>query len=98
LFSCQGENRQYFDQYLDDDIDHCRIEWHLGINMEAFEEISDTFEEVNECVITCVNSNSGLIYSNIRNDVEETERNTYHEEYTHATNDCICRLKWHLQT
>jgi hypothetical protein len=61
LFLRLSENRKHFDHYLYDYLRHQMAQRNLGIDFEAFEEASDTVEELKESVIARADSFSGLI-------------------------------------
>ena len=51
LFLRYSKYRNQLDHYLRDNIRHQRVQGDLGINMETFEEVSDTFKEFEQAVI-----------------------------------------------
>jgi len=62
LLRCHGKHPKYLCHYLNESVRHCRDQWNLlCINMKTSEEIPDTFEEIEEGVITCTDSNGGLV-------------------------------------
>jgi hypothetical protein len=62
LVCCQGKHGKHFHHDVDDDIGHRRGERDLSINPKAIEEVPNTFEQVEESVITCADSDSRLKY------------------------------------
>ena len=53
LTCSDSEDIQYFYHYLHDDARHCRRWWDLRICLQAFEEVLDTFKDVNQGLLRC---------------------------------------------
>ena len=54
LFCSDSENIQHFRHNLHDNVCHCRRWWDLRIRLQAFEEVLDTFKDVDHGVLRCV--------------------------------------------
>jgi hypothetical protein len=48
MFSCQGERRNQFYQYLHDDFCHCHRRGDPGINIQTIKEIPDAVEQIDK--------------------------------------------------
>ena len=54
LLCSDSENIQYFHHYLNDDILHRRRWWDLGVGLQAFEEVLDTFKDIDQGILRCI--------------------------------------------
>ena len=52
LICREGEHREQFDHYLDDNIGHYRSRRDRRINLQAFEEIPQALEQIEKGVVT----------------------------------------------
>lgn len=68
--------------------------------MKTSEKIPDAFEESEEGVIACTNSNSGLVviqqdfYHNVLD--EKMWKDTHCKKDIDANENCLCWLEWYL--
>jgi len=60
LFCCQGKDRQYLNHNLCDYVHYTISDGHLGINVEALEEIPSALEKVDKGVIAGTNIDGRL--------------------------------------
>jgi hypothetical protein len=66
LLRCHGKHREYFNHYHHHHTRHCRGQrYFLSIYTEVCEEIRDTFEEVEQCIVTCTDVNSRLTWIDV---------------------------------
>ena len=52
LICCEGEHREQFDHYLDDNIGHYRSRRDRRIDLQALEEIPQALEQIEKGVVT----------------------------------------------
>jgi hypothetical protein len=85
--------------YLSDNLRHQRAQRDLGIDLEAFEEAPDTFEELEESVIARTDPFGRLIWSDIRG-TQPGDRNddTHGEEDINADENEFSGLERNLFT
>jgi hypothetical protein len=51
LLCRNGQDIQYLNHYLNDDVRHRRVWSNLGIGLQAFEKVLNAFEDVNQSLL-----------------------------------------------
>jgi hypothetical protein len=62
LFRCEGKYREQFYQDLNDDVCQYFCRWNIDIDVEAFQEITQGFKEVQERIIARADVTGSLTY------------------------------------
>ena len=93
--SCRkSKDSDYFRHYLDHHLGHRGSGRDLGIDIESSEKILDTFEDIDQGVVTCVYILGRLVVPNVsRYWGEDNEENTHGEKDVDAREDRLCRGK-----